>query len=242
MQLKILTLNIWGYNGNWKERAINIVKLITKENPDVVFMQEVRDDRRRNKKGNHQGAIINSKVQYPYANTAFVERIVRENKRDVKAKVYEGKLFLSKYPILKSTNIYLKKQIDDKHKRAVQQITLKIEGKKIDFWNIHYSNRDDWSKLHLEETMRLKMNHPTILAGDFNIQIHAGSTFPEFANNTINRTHRNSYNFKKYVSYPGGNVVLDYILIPKRYRFLKVKCTGKKVSDHRAVVATIEID
>jgi endonuclease/exonuclease/phosphatase family metal-dependent hydrolase len=241
MQLKIMTLNIWGYNGDWNKRLKNIITLLSKEKPDVIVMQEVCDDRRFNRKGNHQGIIINSKLNYPYSNYLEVEKILTRNKLPVKELIYEGQLVLSKHPIVKVNNRYLKQQKDNRHQSALQQISLKIGNKMIEVWNIHFSNRDDWSKLHLQETMSY-VKKPTIIIGDFNIQIFANTELPRDINAIINKTHINSYNFKKYVSYPRGNVILDYILIPKQYKFLKVKCAGNNISDHKAIIATIKTD
>ena len=46
---------------------------------------------------------------------------------------------------------------------------------------------------------------------------------------------------KKYISYPKGNFTLDYILIPKKYKFKNLKCEGKNLSDHRALIAEINV-
>ena len=239
MRLKILTLNIWRYDGDWNKKLKNIVRLISKEKPDVVLMQEVFDDRRHNKKGNHQGIAINSKLKYPYSNYLAVERVLTEHKQPVKELVYDGLCCLSKFP-LKSSSKYLKQQKDDKHKRALQKLTLKINNKKIEVWNIHFSNKDDWSRLHLKESFS-HIKKPTILAGDFNIQIPNKEDLPKDIHLLINKTHINSYNFKRYISYPIGNVTLDYILIPKQFKFLNVKCIGENLSDHKAIIAEIEL-
>jgi endonuclease/exonuclease/phosphatase family metal-dependent hydrolase len=41
--MKIMTLNIWRYDGDWNTRKPKIIEAILKEKPDIVFMQEVFD-------------------------------------------------------------------------------------------------------------------------------------------------------------------------------------------------------
>lgn len=236
-----MTLNLWGYNGNWELRLSNILEIISKEKPDIIVMQEVRDDRRYNKKGQDQGKLLKTKTKYSYAKYFPVKKLLSEHKIPLTEEVYEGLLCLSKHPITKQNIKYLVQQHEDRHKRVIQQLTIKIGNKKIPIWNIHFSNRDDWSRLHLQETATLINKQPVILAGDFNIQIPAKEDLPKDINEIINKNHKNSYDFKRYISYKRGNVTLDYILIPKQYNFKKVTYSKKVVSDHTAIIATIEI-
>jgi hypothetical protein len=42
-----------------------------------------------------------------------------------------------------------------------------------------------------------------------------------------------------YVSYPDDKASLDYILLPKRYKFENFTCRPEYVSDHKMLVAKI---
>lgn len=67
MRLKVMTLNIWGYNGNWERRRGLIVELLQREQPDVVGLQEVCDWRRFNAEGDHQLHQLARLASYPFA-------------------------------------------------------------------------------------------------------------------------------------------------------------------------------
>jgi endonuclease/exonuclease/phosphatase family metal-dependent hydrolase len=47
--------------------------------------------------------------------------------------------------------------------------------------------------------------------------------------------------YKRYLSYPPANYTLDYILIPKKFKFKSFDCLGENLSDHKALVAEIKI-
>ena len=43
------------------------------------------------------------------------------------------------------------------------------------------------------------------------------------------------------MSYPIRKWTLDYVLIPKKYKFKSFECMGKGLSDHKALVTEVEI-
>jgi len=63
--IKIFNLNLWNYT-NWKERELKILEIIKKQNPDVITLQEVRDDIQFNKKRDNQAKQLNRELNYPY--------------------------------------------------------------------------------------------------------------------------------------------------------------------------------
>src|SRR5437763_7468404 len=46
MNVTVLSLNIWNYQGEWRERRERIARVIREAAPDVVGLQEVRRDPR----------------------------------------------------------------------------------------------------------------------------------------------------------------------------------------------------
>src|SRR3954447_5460448 len=46
MNVTVLSLNIWNYQGEWRERRERIARVIREAAPDVVALQEVRRDPR----------------------------------------------------------------------------------------------------------------------------------------------------------------------------------------------------
>ncbi len=244
MKLKILDLNIWNY-GEWEYRKPKIIQFIKKHNPDVITFQEIRDDVKFNKKGDNQAKQLKRKLNYPYYAFYAVTDKRKEKPEEYKRYSIEGTAVLSKFPISKITKLPLKKHPKDIH--YCGNLFVKINAKeKFNLVVVHFSNNSLFSKLHLMETLKqikAKKIKP-IIVGDFNFWKTG------LLNKLIKKDYLNSFEYKKYVSYPQTEKeyypsppirwTLDYILIPKEFKFKSLKCEGK-VSDHRALIAEIEI-
>ena len=236
--MKVMTFNIWRYDGDWNARKPNIIDAVLKEKPDILFMQEVFDDQRyQTKDGKHQGEQLNEKLGYKNIFYDIVEQTITEHKEDIKQLVFDGLLCLTNLKILEHRIVRLKREDTDKHYRAIQIIKVLWEGKEVLFYHTHYSNTRDWSKLHLQETTEYfttKGESPIIL-GDLNI------LEPEIIKEVFGDKFECSYELGAYVSFPAKNEVLDYIIIPKgKYNFKSIKCAYDNCSDHRALIAEID--
>ena len=90
--------------------------------------------------------------------------------------------------------------------------------------------------LHLIETLKYALDNKIkpIIVGDFNI-LH-----PNWLADVVSSEYLDSYNFKKYISYPSKNETLDYIVIPKEFSFVSLDCSTEELSDHRALIAEIK--
>ena len=73
------------------------------------------------------------------------------------------------------------------------------------------------------------------MIGDFNIK------HPEYLSQAIYGNYVSSYDYKKYLSYPAANYTLDYVVIPKEFKFKSLKCLGKGLSDHMALLAEVKL-
>src|SRR3989304_6320359 len=151
MELKILNLNIWNYN-KWNERRPRIVKFIKKHNPEIVVLQEVRDDIRFNKKGYHQAKQLNEKLKYPFI--IFSKSTDKKKEWPERYNKYcvEGTAIMSKYPIFGVKNKTLKKHKRDRYGCTNLYFTIKAE-KIIDFVAVHFSPNELFSSLHLKKTL-----------------------------------------------------------------------------------------
>ena len=232
--IKILELNMWNYN-DFDERKAKIIRLIKKQNPDIVALNEVADDIKLNKNGENQLKQLNKELNYPYQAFYPVEDMHEYNPEKYKHyMVLDGNAVLSKYPILKVIKKKLKKQKGDKHHRGILHVKIKTD-KVFDIIVVHFSNHDVFSLLHLNETLdyaRKKLISPIII-GDFNI------LKPEQITKLTKTSYKSSYTYKNYITYPSKKETLDYILIPKTLKFKSLKCLKDKVSDHRALLASI---
>ena len=102
--MKILNLNIWNYN-NFDIRKPKIIRFIKKQNPDIITLQEVRDDVQFNKKGDNQVKQLNRELNYPYYEFYPVSDKQKERPEKYKKYCVEGTAVLSKYPIIKVEKI-----------------------------------------------------------------------------------------------------------------------------------------
>ncbi|MDP7521004.1 MAG: endonuclease/exonuclease/phosphatase family protein [Candidatus Pacearchaeota archaeon] len=236
MKIKILNLNIWNYT-NWDKRKPKIAKFIKKYNPDVVFFQEIRDDTKFNKKGDNQAKQLNRELNYP--SYVFYSQTDKRKERPGKYKRFciEGTAILSKFPIIKTEKEMLTKHKNDKYNCGNLFARLRVKNKFVDIINVHFSNSEYFSLLHLLETLKQveKKKIKPIIAGDFNMHEY------KVLHDLTKEDYESSMNYKKYMSYPLRKWTLDYILIPKKYKFKSFECAGKDISDHKSLIAEVEI-
>ena len=222
--MKITSLNLAGYE-QWSERESSILEYLDSAQSDVVFFQEVKFNPEISIF--NEASLINSKLKIPY-----------EHKQSAITRIYissdgaesrEGLSVLSRYPIIDSEILVLKKRDDDKHTRIVQNVDVLIGGRLQKFSNVHFSN-NDYSDEQLEEVLKITEGRyeERIIVGDFNIfDIDTvGNLF--FEDYTV------STSVSKYISFPSEDVTLDYVLIPKSYEF-KSLSIGENLSDHNAL-------
>ena len=234
--IKLLSLNIYNYH-DWNERKPKIVDFIRKHNPDIISFQEVRDDAQFNKKGDNQAKQLNNELNYPYYSFFTTTDKKKEHPERYALDCTEGTAILSKFPILKAEKVKLKKNSEDIHNCGNLHVKIKANNKIIEVIAVHFSNKDLFSLLHLIETLKYTKEKKIkpIIMGDFNVK------FPDWLHDLTEDSFKSSFKYKKYISLPSENITLDYIIIPKKFNFKSVKCEGEGISDHKALIAEIEI-
>jgi hypothetical protein len=168
----------------------------------------------------------------------IIEQHIWENNKMVKELVFDGLLCLTNLQVLENKVVHLKKQENDKHYRAIQIIKILWQESEITFYHTHYSNTNEWSKLHLQETKEYLMGKKVypIIVGDLNI------LKPEVIKEVLVDKFECSYDIKQYVSFPSKNEVLDYVVVPKGlYKFNDIRCDYDNCSDHLALIVDISI-
>jgi endonuclease/exonuclease/phosphatase family metal-dependent hydrolase len=229
MDMKVTSLNLAGYK-NWADREASIVSYLETTDSDVVFLQEVKFNIEYSPYT--QSRYLNSLLSTPYPHSqASVSRIFESGGSESR----EGLAVLSKYPINDSEILVLKKRADDKHTRIIQKVSLLIDGQRINFTNVHFSN-NDYSDEQLEETLKItkSRNETSVILGDFNIfDIKA-------VGNLYSSDYRVSTDSYRYVSFPSENVTLDYVLVPHDYEF-KSLSIGENLSDHNALTFELSV-
>lgn len=232
-----MSLNIWRYDGDWKSRMERILEAVGRERPDMLFMQEVFDDQRhQGRDGSHQAEQLNRRLGYRNAAYDIVAQLSTEAGKPVDEPAFDGMLCLTDLEITGRGVIRLKRQEMDRHYRAVQVIQARAHGREVTFYHVHYSNTDEWGRMHLEETRdyaRERGVEPIIL-GDLNI------LYPDVIREVMGPEFESSYDFKQYISYPSKGEVLDYIILPRKsFGFDSVRADYEGCSDHLALVADV---
>jgi len=224
-------LNLWNYN-NFKERKPKIIKFIQKINPDVITLQEVRDDLRFNSQENNQVEQLNEELKYEFLSYIKTMDVNKVNNRTENPACFEGLAVLSKFPIIKSEKIKLKQHKDDKFTRAILHTKIKVD-KIIDLFVVHFSPDDLFSKLHLEETLEFAKKIKPIIIGDFNVRKEG------VVSELASKDYLVSSDIKDYISYLSENYILDYILVPKEYKFKSFNCIDSKIFDHNVLISEV---
>jgi endonuclease/exonuclease/phosphatase family metal-dependent hydrolase len=233
VNLKILTLNIHNYH-NFKIRKPKIIALIKKYDPDIVALQEVRDDRAKNEEGEDQAKQLNDLLQFKHF--IFI-RSCELNKAKGLTNLpskFEGLALLSKFPF-SYEEFKLIKQDDDKYNRKVLQSTITIGTQKVPIWIVHFSNSDTFAALHIKETLKHAESIQPIILGDFNIK------YPEQIQKLAKENNYISSSDYNYISFPEDNCSYDYIFIPTKFTFSQFECIEEEVSDHKALFANIKL-
>ncbi len=231
--LEISTLNLWRFN-DWESRKDLIFNEILDRNFDIIFFQEAQFDKNINSDLN-QIEIINQNTNNFYFD--FSPAMIKSKSKNVSLTipVEHGLGVISKYPILGKKIINLEKFEDDSDFRILVIYEIDVGGKILNFINVHFSNRDDWAENHFIETLKnLDESKVYILIGDFNI--YDISKYKSLYSSMF----KDSFIFKKYISYPEEKATFDYVLIPKEFNFVKLE-TVNGLSDHSLLITKIEI-
>ena len=230
MMIKLISLNIWR-NNDWEKRESNIIQFFKNENPDVILLQEAVKHPSLEKDGN-QVEILKEKIQYSYA-LFYKSEILTDKITGEKFDIGLG--ILSKHKILNSESIILKKQPEDKHPRIIVPFVIEKDGKKIELVNVHFSNDEVFSILHLEETLNTirKNNLKPIICGDFNMRIK------EFVLK-LGFEYNKSIQLMDYITFPSKNEFLDHFFVHKDlWNFSDFKVSNTYLSDHNAIITSL---
>jgi endonuclease/exonuclease/phosphatase family metal-dependent hydrolase len=227
--MKLTTLNLQGFD-SWDDRKDLILKYLTKENSDILFFQEVVYLPEISPFTGVE--LLNQTLKYPYENNAISRLQVGRN-----YPVYrEGSAMLSKFPIVNSNIVALKKEERDEHHRILQMADLLVGDEIIKVANIHLSITDffDLATPQLKEVLEIleARNETRILMGDFNI------TFLEETAELWQKDYIASTDVP-YITYKKMDKRVDYALVPKSYAFKQISVSDDSLSDHRAL--TVEI-
>lgn len=227
--MELTTLNLQGFD-DWEARKDLILNHLQEVSSDVVlfqeavFLPEVSPF--------NQAQLLNQELGYPFEHSAISRLQVGLTYETYR----EGLAAISRFPITKADTIVLKQHPDDEHNRIIQLLDVDVEGEIFKLANVHFSLTDtvDFASAHLKETLDIiaARGEERIIVGDFNV-----SDLDALADLWQDK-YAASTEFN-YVSYPSMDKCIDYILIPKAYRFEALTTSEPGLSDHNAITAKI---
>ncbi len=168
LELKIMSYNIWNYNEPWAERRKIIVDTILEEDPDIVGLQEIRDDRRFNAPGHDQARQISERTGLGYQ---FQPAMTYSRS----PKSVEGVCVMSRHPIGSTAYVQLTRDDQDQrdfHQRIVLNGTIELPLGPMEFFVTHFSLSPAMRKRNAVELLQFmdsfNSHLPKFLVGDFN--------------------------------------------------------------------------
>jgi endonuclease/exonuclease/phosphatase family metal-dependent hydrolase len=167
-ELKIMSYNIWNYNEPWRERRKIIVEGILEADPDIVGLQEIRDDRRYNPIGCDQARQIADRTGMGYR---YQPAMTYSNS----PRSVEGLCVMSRYPIASTAYVTLTREPDDdkdSHQRIVLNGTVSLPVGDLEFFVTHFSLSPEMGVSNslelLEFVSSFDSSLPKFIVGDFN--------------------------------------------------------------------------
>ena len=240
MKFKLLTLNLWRYY-EWDKRKDKLISFLKKQDVEFILFQEAAFDERSKYK--NQVHEINTQLNYNQSEYVKLNNMNKWHNSPIDWNMNFGFGILSKSKIIKSELVLLQPVEKDKNYGFVHNLVETSSGK-VDLINVHFENTNIGAKEHLKKTLdwcKKKKIYP-IIAGDFNIKLIDDI-------NELAKEYEISYNVKPYISfYPTKHshdkqpIILDYIIAHKtKFKINKIKCFKTKISDHKPIIAEIEI-
>jgi beta-glucosidase len=252
MRLKVMTLNIWGYNGDWGRRRKLIVELLRREQPDVVGLQEVCDWRQFNDDGDHQLHQLARLAGYPF--THFQPAYRRPDKS-------LGQGILSHYPIVAIARLPFPRDLTDPkdtEDRVAVWAQVAMPDGIVEIAVTHLSlslTARERSVRRLVDWLWRQSDAPKILMGDLNDAPHSptlrfllAEATPPFADAWA-LAHPDEHGFTFPSHAPQHRI--DYVLFtpPDAFVVDDIRLVGDTPdadgiypSDHLGIVATLQVE
>ncbi|GAB4016483.1 endonuclease/exonuclease/phosphatase family protein [Spirosoma migulaei] len=236
-KLRVMTYNIHHCNPPSAGAKIDVeavARVITKEKPDFVALQEVDVNTERSGKGLHQAKELARLTGMHY----FFSKAIDHQGGDY------GVAVLSRFPILDSTRLIL--PIDPAiggETRTIAAITVEVSnGKKIIFASTHLDLKEPNRLTQSELIIKLfkESGLPVILGGDFNAQPDSKVIGLLDQNFT-----RSCQECKPTIPVKEPNRVIDFIMFKPDGTFKSLSThviDEQYASDHLPVVAELQVN
>lgn len=257
--MKIISYNI----GIKIDNAKAVAEYLKAENADIICLQEVMralEDSVFSLYSSEKIIREYLKNNYPYyffAPEWTANKLTETNgpkNKDLGGMAEQGKLVLSKYPIVHGYNYFYYKNYEfdcdrtdfykgNDHGRAFQVCEININGQIIQVGNVHGCHSVE--KLDTERSLmqsnfiieKLKQKQtPTILLGDFNVLQNTKSI------EIISKEYNNlNSKFDIITTRPKGQII-DFVFINEGFLEKNLKVGITDISDHYPLIAEIELN
>ena len=227
--MKILSWNIW-IDGD----AQKVVDLVREANPDVIGLQEVKND-------DPERDVIDFLTRLGY------EHVFAPVKKVWGDKTYnDGPAIFSKYPIRKS-KIHT---LSDENARAAVQADIEVGGRTLHVFSTHlihtHQQPSELQDSQVEKLLKLLPETMTVVMGDFNATPESNAI--QKMKQALRDTDANST--PTWSVYPEGCVTcnpqkidtrLDYIFVSKDLQARDFRVEESDASDHLPVSVIVEL-
>ena len=133
-RLKVMTLNLWGFRGDWPARRDRLVQLLQNEEIDVLLLQEVAERPWR----------LNQALEIAYL-TGYMMAYAPAQRYFPWPSVSTGLAILSRFPM---SNPLAGKSSPDRHlpagaseRRMAQRVEVSLDGMSVVLYNTHFPSR-----------------------------------------------------------------------------------------------------
>lgn len=244
-----------------------VIKFLKENESDIITLQEVMRGIAPTVYDRYNNSRIIKEELGQYSNSFFGPVWVadRHMKNGIVTKDFgglaeQGNEIISKYPILEANNMFYHKNYAEfidvtnfrqtDHGRALEQVILQINEKKLQILNVHgiwnIEKKGDARTLAqcafiLEKAMEKEL--PTIIVGDFNLHPETESI------NLINQKFTNLIKQYDITStrptvkdgLDVGNSVDDYIFVNSKIKVKEFRVIQTDISDHYPLLLDFEI-
>lgn len=240
MKIKFLTLNIW-HGG---KLLSNVIEFIKKENPDIFILQEVYPE-----------TLKKLEKDFPNYNHRFAASLL-----ELKEKTERGNALFSRYPILKTENIFFDipyGEISEEPEpgdytqtpRNMQYALVENEDQQLNIYNIHgiwgFDGWDSERRLNMSKIIvdHIKDQSNVILGGDFNLRPETKTivNIEKYLKNIFKNELKTTFNMKHKTDERYAEAVVDMIFVSPNIKVVEHYCPQVDVSDHLPLVAILEI-
>jgi endonuclease/exonuclease/phosphatase family metal-dependent hydrolase len=256
--MKIISFNI----GIKIDNAEEVAEYLKTQDADIVCLQEAMRPLELSVSSIYRSEeIIKESLKKIYPHYFFAPEWVADMfyepegipNKTFNGMVEQGKLILSKYPIVHGYNYFYHKDYEfdrerrdfylgNDHGRTLQVCEINVNGKIVQVGNIHGTYTSDkkdtkrtiqQNKFILEKLKNKKL--PTILLGDFNLLPDTKSM------SLIDKKYENlDKKFNISNTRPKGQVI-DYVFIDKNFFAKNLQAEATDISDHYPLIAELEL-